>query len=157
LVTSVHHFASRDKAHVQWGAILDMPYDDEYRAEIVAIPSTVPFRPERRTPRPRIYGVEVALVDGPADSPYAQIDANGRYKVKIQFDESTLSLGNASTWVRMLQPHGGNPEGFHFPLRKDTEVMLLFQGGDPDRPFITGVAPNAVKPSPVVEANLTQN
>ena len=157
LITSVHHYASREKAHETWGDILDLPHEDAYRAEIVAVPKTVQFRPERRTPWPRIYGVEVALVDGPGESPYAQIDANGRYKVKIQFDESTLSQGRASTWVRMLQPHGGNPEGFHFPLRAGTEVMLLFQGGNPDRPFITGIAPNAVKPSPVLESNHSQN
>ena len=38
-----------------------------------------------------------------------------------------------STRVRMMQPHGGTTEGFHFPLRKGTEVMIAFLGGDPDR------------------------
>lgn len=96
-------------------------------------------------------------MDGPADSPYAQIDAQGRYNVKFKFDESSLRSGKASTFVRMLQPHGGNPEGFHFPLRKGTEVVISFLGGDPDRPVISGVVPNAVTPSPVTSANHTKN
>jgi type VI secretion system secreted protein VgrG len=48
-------------------------------------------------------------------------------------------------------------EGFHFPLRKGTEVMFVFMGGDPDRPVIAGVVPNAQKPSPVLAVNHTQN
>jgi type VI secretion system secreted protein VgrG len=77
--------------------------------------------------------------------------------VKFHFDESALSGGKASTWVRMLQPHGGGIEGFHFPLRVGTEVVCTFSGGDPDRPFIVGVAPNALTPSPVTAANNTRN
>jgi len=57
----------------------------------------------------------------------------------------------------MMQPHGGSVEGHHFPLRKDTEVMISFLGGDPDRPFIAGVVPNALKPSVIGSRNHTQN
>src|SRR5690606_37176994 len=34
-----------------------------------------------------------------------------------------------------------------------TEVMIAFDGGDPDRPFIAGASPNATTPSPVTDAN----
>lgn len=127
------------------------------KVKVTSIPAGVPYRPERTTPTPRIHGFEIAVVDGEADSPYAQIDAHGRYAVKIHFDESDLRHGKASTWVRMLQPHGGGKEGFHFPLRKKTEVLLAFLGGDPDRPVIVGVAPNANTPSPVINSNHTKN
>lgn len=46
--------------------------------------------------------------------------------------------------------------GWHFPLRKGTEVMVSFQGGDPDRPVIAGVVPNALTPSNVTNRNHTQ-
>ncbi|MEK6977197.1 MAG: citrate/2-methylcitrate synthase, partial [Candidatus Hydrothermarchaeota archaeon] len=63
----------------------------------------------------------------------------------------------ASTYIRMAQPHGGESEGHHFPLRKGTEVMVAFSGGDPDRPLISGVVPNATHPSTVTSVNHTYN
>jgi type VI secretion system secreted protein VgrG len=131
--------------------------NEVYRAQATAIPASVQFRSKRRAPKPRIHGTETALVDGPAESEYAQVDAAGRYTIKFAFDESALKSGKASTAVRMMQPHGGNPEGFHLPLRKGTEVMVAFVAGDPDRPLIVGAAPNALTPSPVTSSNSTRN
>jgi len=128
-----------------------------YSVRVEATPEAVQFRPSRATPVPRVYGTEMGVVDGEQNSPYAQIDSHGRYKVQVYFDENDPRNGKASTWVRMLQPHGGPNEGFHFPLRKGTEVLLVFLGGDPDRPVIAGVVPNAHTPSPVTVDNATHN
>jgi type VI secretion system secreted protein VgrG len=138
-------------------ADLDLPSKETYNVELLAIPATTQFRPESVTRWPRIYGYENGVVDGPAESEYAQIDDQGRYSVKFKFDESDLKNGGASTFVRMMQPHGGGIEGFHFPLRKATEVVISFLGGDPDRPVISGVVPNALTPSPVTSGNHTRN
>jgi type VI secretion system secreted protein VgrG len=159
VVLSLDHRGINVAGSPELGALLEIAERDEqvYQVSFTALEESVQFRPERTTPWPRVYGIESATIDGPADSEYSQIDSHGRYKVKVRFDESGLDDGDASTWVRMLQPHGGNPEGFHFPLRKGTEVMLVFLGGDPDRPVITGVAPNALTPSPVTSDNNTMN
>lgn len=133
------------------------PQEGSYHVEVTAIPEKTQFRPQRRAPWPRVYGVETAVVDGEKESDYAQIDPHGRYRVRFQFDEASLPDGKASTWVRMMQPHGGEIEGWHFPLRKGTEVVVTFLGGDPDRPVIAGVVPNAHRPSPVTSANNTKN
>ena len=74
-----------------------------------------------------------------------------------KFDQSGLTDGKASAWVRMMQPTGGGTEGVHFPLRKGTEVLLFFLGGDPDRPVIAGAAPNTHNPSPISEGNRSRN
>ncbi|MBI4702259.1 MAG: type VI secretion system tip protein VgrG [Deltaproteobacteria bacterium] len=139
--------------------LLGLVHADDYRAEVTAIAADTQFRPRRQTPVPRIYGLERGFIDGPAESEYAQIDEHGRYKVKLHFDfdDSDKRDGAASTWIRMLQPHSGSPEGFHFPLRRNTEVLVAFLGGDPDRPVIVGAVPNAVQPSPVTSENHTQN
>ena len=133
------------------------PSPEGYNVILEALPADVQYRPERSTPWPAVYGVESAMVDGEASSPYAQLDPEGRYRVRLLFDEAKSPDGSASAWIRMLQPHGGSPEGHHFPLRKGTEVLVGFVHGDPDRPFIMGAAPTPRTPSTVTGANSTQN
>lgn len=128
-----------------------------YRAGVLAIPAATPFRPARLTPKPRVHGYLTAKVDGPADGDYAQLDADGRYRVKLHLDEGDRTNGKASTALRMQQPHVGNPEGMHFPLRKGTEVLVTCLDGDPDRPVIAGAIPNKVTPSVVTSKNHTHH
>ncbi|XXT23204.1 type VI secretion system tip protein TssI/VgrG [Sorangium sp. So ce429] len=130
---------------------------DVVRIEVEAIASDIPFRPPQRTAWPRVSGLEVGIVDGPADHDHAQLDQHGRYLVKLKMDEHPSPAGRASMRIRMLQPHGGKQEGFHLPLRKNTEVLVAFVGGDPDRPIIAAAVPNAHTPSPVTSANRSQN
>jgi type VI secretion system secreted protein VgrG len=157
LTTALEHYGNQSAGSIEVKEKLGLEGSEVYRAVVTAIPASAQYRPERTTPIPRVSSVVDAVVDGPAGGPYAEIDSHGRYKVRVYFDESDLLDGSASTWVRMLQPHGGNPEGFHFPLRKGTEVHLVFLGGDPDRPVIVGVAHDAHRPSAVVARNYTQN
>ncbi len=149
LVTSLEHRGQGSAAAADGAPV--------YRVEVTGIEAATPFRPALATAKPRIFGLQRARVDGPVSSEYAQIDEHGRYKVRLMFDEATRRDGQNSTWVRMLQPHGGEPEGFHFPLRKDTEVYVSYVEGDPDRPLIVGAVPNAVTPSTVTEPNHSQN
>jgi type VI secretion system secreted protein VgrG len=160
LITEVQHFGNQlgdGDGDASLRRLVTPLYAERYRAELTAVDASLQYRAPRATPWPRIYGYESAIVDGPADSQYAQLDEQGRYLVKLHFDESDLAGDKASTWVRMMQPHGGAKEGFHFPLRKGTEVVVNLLGGDPDRPVIAGVVPNAVTPSPVLQQNATQN
>jgi type VI secretion system secreted protein VgrG len=157
LVTEVEHHGNQAATTPELRRMTGLDSEEVYRADVTAIPESVQFRAERKTPWPRVYGTEHGLIDGDADSEYAQIDDQGRYLVRFAFDESDLNDGKASTRVRMMQPHGGGIEGWHFPLRKGTEVLFTFLGGDPDRPVIAGVVPNAHKPSPVTKSNHTTN
>jgi type VI secretion system secreted protein VgrG len=157
LAIGVEHYGSQATGAPELVELLGFEQRDVYRVEVTAIAASVQFRAESKTTWPRIYSFENATVDGPATSEYAQIDEQGRYAVKFKFDEGTLKGGQASTMVRMMQPHGGGIEGFHFPLRKDTEVVVTFLGGDADRPCIAGVVPNALTPSPVTSGNYTKN
>lgn len=128
-----------------------------YVARFSAIRAGMPFRLARRTATPRIFGVRSAVIDGPDTSDYAQLDEYGQYLVRLRHDEEETADGSASMRVRMMQPSAGNPQGFHFPLRKGTEVMLVFLDGDPDRPLIAGAVTDATHPSPVTQANHTLN
>ncbi len=157
LAVEVHHFGNVGAGSAELKKLARVEHDGVYRMSVTAVKAEVQYRTPRRTAWPRIYGYEIAFIDGAADSEYAQIDDTGRYSISFKFDESDLADGTRSTWVRMMQPHGGGVEGWHFPLRKGVEVMVSFLGGDPDRPVISGVVPNAVTPSPVTSGNHTKN
>ncbi|MBI4955028.1 MAG: type VI secretion system tip protein VgrG [Myxococcales bacterium] len=157
LAIEVRHMGAVTAATPEVARLTGLRTGETYEVDVVAIPQETQFRAPQATAWPRIYGFEHGTVDGPATSTYAQIDDHGRYLVRFHFDTAELADGSTSTYLRMMQPHGGNPEGFHFPLRKNTEVMVGFQGGDPDRPFIAGVVPDATTPSPVTKGNYSQN
>ncbi len=122
--------------------------DIVYSNRFTCIPADLQFRPERITPRPRFFGAMNAKVDA-SDGQYAEIDDEGRYKVRLFFDQSDRGTGKASRWVRMAQPYSGENYGMHFPLHGNTEVLLTFVNGDPDRPVIAGSVPNPDTASPV--------
>lgn len=157
LATEVSHIGRQVHGATELDALIPDKSRDVYRVSLKAIPASTQYRQERATAWPRINSFENAVVDGSATSQYAQIDEQGRYAVKFKFDEGDLKDGKASTWVRMAQPHGGSVEGFHFPLRKGTEVLCSFMGGDVDRPVIAAVLPNASTPSPITSSNHTKN
>lgn len=131
--------------------------NERYQCEIEAVFAESHYLPPRTTPWPRVAGTVRAFVDAEAESEYAQLDDHGRYLVRLMLDESGLPAGAASTRIRMIQPHAGSPEGYHFPLRPGTEVQVAFLRGDPDQPVITGVVPNPTTASPVTQSNRTQN
>lgn len=128
-----------------------------YRTTFEAIPAATPFRPERRTPWPSIHGIVHGHVQGDSSGQVAEIDDQGRYKVRMPFDLATKPGMAASRWIRKAQPYAGAGYGMHFPLHKGTEVLIAHLDGDPDRPVIVGAVPHAATPSPVNVANATQS
>ncbi|MFH1135199.1 MAG: type VI secretion system tip protein TssI/VgrG [Pseudomonadota bacterium] len=128
-----------------------------YRNKFTAIPASVQFRPPRKTPKPRISGTMNAHVDASGPEKYAELDEQGRYRVRLPFDLAGRAGGKASRPMRMVQPYGGPDYGFHFPLHKGCEVLLTFIEGDPDRPIIASAAPNPENPSPVNDQNATKS
>lgn len=170
LITEVTHEGSQT-GHLVAGiqkALAHLEQQVVYRNTFTAIPADTQFRPERKTPRPIISGTLHAFIDAAGSGDHAEVDAQGRYKVRLPFDiHSAHGPGKASCFIRMIQPHAGPqvkdpgrgplPSGFHFPLRKNTEVMLSFINGDPDRPVIAGAVPNPGIHSPVSDVNQTRN
>jgi type VI secretion system secreted protein VgrG len=128
-----------------------------YVNRLVAIPSDVQFRPQRKSEKPRFYGTINARIDAMESGKYAELDEIGRYKVILPFDLSGRKGGKASAWLRMAQPYGGTNHGMHFPLHRGTEVLLTFIDGDPDRPIIAGAVPNPETPSLVTSSDQTMS
>jgi type VI secretion system secreted protein VgrG len=128
-----------------------------YANTFKAIPAETPYRAPRVTPKPRIHGVLSGVVDAApgVDTVTPWIDEHGRYLVRVFFDTAPPGERKASLPIRMAQAHSGANYGVHFPLRPGTEVLLVFVGGDPDRPIIVGSVPNMVTPTPVTNRDAT--
>ncbi|MGH0035855.1 MAG: type VI secretion system Vgr family protein [Myxococcota bacterium] len=161
LVTSVEHRVTLPNplhAHGQaFGDDEDAASQRPYRARVTAIPVSVPYRPPQVTEKPRVRGVMSAWVESESGSPYAEIDDEGRYRVRLTWDVGDAAEGRASRFLRMAQPYVGESEGTHFPLRAGTEVLWACVDGDPDRPVILGAVPNPDNPSQVTAGNRSQS
>jgi uncharacterized protein involved in type VI secretion and phage assembly len=103
-------------------------------------------------------------VDAAGEGKYAELDNQGRYRVKFFFPESVVladsndvTEGNFSVPLRMAQAHAGESSGIHFPLLKGSEVLVAFTDADPDRPVILSALPNPSHPSVVSDENLDVN
>ena len=132
------------------------PQGGGYWNSFTAIPHATVFRPARRTPWPCIPGLMRAMIDG-VDFLRSNVDPLGCYRIKFPFDTAERAPGRSSCPVRLITPYGGPAEGFHFPLRAKTEVMIAFHNGDPDRPVIVGPLYDATQKSVVSERNRTAN
>ena len=145
--------------HEVWVPMPGVPESDwvGYRNSFEMIDRDVPFRPARVTPVPRMDGLLNGRIDGAGDGSKAEIDDQGRYRVKVPFDLGGSPDGKASQWIRMSSPFGGDGDGMHFPLFPDTEVVIGCVNGDPDRPVILGAVPNPRNKAVVTSDNSLQN
>jgi len=145
LVTEVSHNGNQRLA----GAAGLGGEDDEafsYNNSFTMIREDVQFRPRRLTAKPKIQGTMTAFIDSEGSGDFADLDSQGRYRVRLPFTLTSQSDGRASTRIRMATPFTGvglQGYGMHLPLHKGAEVILAFRDGDPDQPMITGAVFNS--------------
>ena len=144
VITLTTFRAARDtRLHVSvWG----MPYSEQYC-----------FRP-KTAPRPAIAGTLMARVESEEkNDPYAHLDSEGRYRVKLDFSREDAEPGNNYLWIRQAKPYAGETYGWHTPLIDGTEVGIAFDGGDPDRPYIAHAFHDSEHADVVTRDNRSQN
>lgn len=108
--------------------------------------------------RPTIAGTLPARVESTEKGDiYAWLDSQGRYRVKLDFDRNDREQGYAYLWLRMAKPYAGDNYGFHAPLLDGTEVSVMFDAGDPDRPYIAHAQHDSEHPDHVTDDNHTRN
>ena len=156
MITKVEHHASQEIE--SWGNVGNTNYHNAFNC----IPSGLSYRPQRLTPKPKLYGIMNGTIDSEQDLGRADLDEFGRYKVKMPFDMNGAAPGMGSRRIRMAQPYGGAGDdgggiGMSFPLLKGTEVIWTCIDGDIDRPIITGVVPNPLQPSVTSTQNANSN
>ena len=80
----------------------------------------------------RWYGVYTALVSNIKDP-----DGQGRVKVTLPWSPDT-DRGRYEAWARLATLMGGKNRGSWFIPDVNDEVLIVFEGGDPRRPYVLG-------------------
>jgi type VI secretion system secreted protein VgrG len=72
-------------------------------------------------------------------------DPDGLGRVKVSF---YWAGGNIkSDWMRLIQPHAGGGKGFYFVPEVGEEVLVGFEGGSAERPYVIGTQYNGSESS----------
>jgi len=105
------------------------------------------FRPARTTQKPRIRGLQTAVVTADPGSSGAEVNVGGPdgisigcVRVRFRWDTETERLAKepSSLWVRVSQIFAGAGQGAVFHPRVGDEVLVDYDDGDPDRPVVVG-------------------
>ncbi|MHC0445194.1 type VI secretion system Vgr family protein [Flavobacterium sp. 3-218] len=109
-----------------------------YSCEFKAIPADVAV-PHYTNPK------EFAFADS---QPARVIDNNDPDKMgRIRVSYYWNGWGNESDWMRMIQPHSGKGKGFYFIPEIGEEVLVGFEGGNCECPYVMGTHYNGVAAS----------
>ena len=152
LITEVVHSATNNY-HVK--ATSPSYYENRF----TAIRKIIPYRAARdhNSVETKIHGIQSATVVGPAGEEI-HTDEFGRVRVQFHWDRAGANDEKSSAWIRVATPWAGANFGMTSIPRIGTEVLVQFMDGNPDRPIITGMVPNAnTMPPWTLPANKTQS
>ncbi len=129
--------------------------DSDWGITVTSQPTTMPYRPQLLTPKPRTLGPQTAVVTGPPGEEI-YVDKYSRVVVQFHWDRYGHKDHRSSCWIRVATPWAGEKWGMiHIP-RIGQEVVVDFLNGDPDYPLITGSVYNAdLMPPYALPANKT--
>ncbi len=114
-----------------------------YRNRFLALPKGTEFRAPRKTPKPKVYGNQTAIVVCPSGKEIYR-DKHCCVKVHFHWDQEgkAKDTSDSSCWIRVAQLLSGSNWGSVYVPRVGQEVVVSFLEGDPDRPLIVGCVYN---------------
>ncbi|MGB0880857.1 MAG: type VI secretion system Vgr family protein [Polaribacter sp.] len=65
------------------------------------------------------------------------VDPDGMSRIRVQFPWQK-PYGELTPWLRVVSPHAGGEKGFHFIPEEGEEVLVGFEGGNAERPYVMG-------------------
>ena len=112
--------------------------DETYSNHFVVVPSACDYPPYSNSD---VYPIAQSCRAKVRDNE----DPNNLGRVRVQFDwQAQLDDGMMTPWLRMSQPYAGGGKGFSFIPEIGEEVMIDFEGGNAERPYVKGTLYNGV-------------
>lgn len=112
--------------------------DETYSNHFVGVPSACDYPPYSNSD---VYPVAQSCRAKVTDNE----DPNNLGRIRVQFDWQALLDDEMMTpWLRMAQPYAGGGKGFSFIPEIGEEVMIDFEGGNAERPYVKGTLFNGV-------------
>ncbi|WKX76162.1 type VI secretion system Vgr family protein [Zobellia laminariae] len=69
-------------------------------------------------------------------------DSEGLGRIKVQFPWQK-PMGTSTPWIKVPTPYSGGGKGFYFIPEKDEEVLVSFEAGNPEKPYVSSAGYNA--------------
>lgn len=112
--------------------------DETYSNHFVGVPSACDYPPYSNSD---VYPVAQSCRAKVTDNE----DPNNLGRIRVQFDwQAQLDDEMMTPWLRMAQPYAGGGKGFSFIPEIGEEVMIDFEGGNAERPYVKGTLYNGV-------------
>ncbi|MEJ7806286.1 MAG: type VI secretion system tip protein TssI/VgrG, partial [Telluria sp.] len=133
LILSVHHTASNN----YFQQVETAPY---YRNRMTCTRKSVLWRPGRdfNSTTTRILAPQTATVVGPSGPDSIHTDEYGRIRVQFHWDRIGNRDERSSAWVRVASLWAGAEMGAAAIPRVESECIVMWLDGNPDRPIVTG-------------------
>jgi len=147
-------FPDKGKEFTFTGLSINANNNGHFDVSFVAVP-----KGELRYPQFQavsIPGLQTAVVTGPQGEEI-HTDDLGRIKVQFHWDRVGKKDQNSTCYLRVMQSFAGPNFGAQFTPRIGQEVVVAFENGNPDRPFVTGALYHAENLPPYAKHNGTRN
>lgn len=141
-ITEVRHRASEGSQFAG-----DRRGPAEYKNSFTCIDVNQQYRPERKTQKHVMRGLQTATVVGQKGEEI-YTDEHGRVRVQFHWDRLGKKDPDSSCWMRVSQDWAGKGFGAVYLPRVGQEVLVDFLEGDPDRPIVVGRVYNASQTHP---------
>ena len=116
----------------------------KYENRFTCTRKQIPWRPGRgfNSTDTKMVGPQTATVVGPRGQGSVHTDEHGRIRVQFHWDRVGENTDASSAWIRMSSPWAGAQLGAPAVHRVDSEVIVAWLDGCPDRPIVIGSVHN---------------